>query len=127
MQYGFAKIRRGPESDMYAHPSFVRDRPKSLLNLRKLTTAARKKLLSPGPSASSSTISAKRVVSPPTSPLGSVQGTIPSMNILFSQLPNWPPQAPQAPLPEPVPARREDRGRLDLLALALEQEAYMGA
>jgi hypothetical protein len=43
-QYGFAKVRRGPDTDMYAHPSFLRGQADSLSDLRKCnSTAARKK------------------------------------------------------------------------------------
>lgn len=35
--YGFTKARRGADSDMYAHPSFIRDRPDLLIELRKVT------------------------------------------------------------------------------------------
>lgn len=40
MQYGFSKVRRGPETDMYAHPSFLRDQPERLSELRKLSSAS---------------------------------------------------------------------------------------
>ena len=40
LQYGFAKVRRGPETDMYAHPSFVRDQAETLSHLRKLTSTS---------------------------------------------------------------------------------------
>ena len=39
-RYGFSKVRRGPDMDMYAHPSFMRGKPENLVQLRKLTTAA---------------------------------------------------------------------------------------
>mmetsp|Transcript_23289 Transcript_23289/g.67189 ORF Transcript_23289/g.67189 Transcript_23289/m.67189 type:complete len:258 (+) Transcript_23289:940-1713(+) len=39
-RYGFSKVRRGPDIDMYAHPSFQRGKPENLFQLRKLTTAA---------------------------------------------------------------------------------------
>jgi hypothetical protein len=37
VQYGFAKVRRGPDMDMYAHPTFFRDQPETLSLLRKCT------------------------------------------------------------------------------------------
>lgn len=40
--YGFSKIRRGPDADMYAHPSFRRESPESLSQLRKYNSAERK-------------------------------------------------------------------------------------
>ena len=39
-RYGFSKVRRGPDTDMYAHPSFLRGKSENLVHLRKLTTAA---------------------------------------------------------------------------------------
>merc|ERR1711862_1092534 len=33
--YGFFKVRRGPDTDMYAHPSFVRGCPETLSQLKK--------------------------------------------------------------------------------------------
>jgi len=41
--YGFAKVRRGPDTDMYAHPSFIRGKPELLLHLRKCSSASRRK------------------------------------------------------------------------------------
>jgi len=38
--YGFCKVRKGPDTDMYAHPSFLRGHPEKLILLRKLTTTA---------------------------------------------------------------------------------------
>ena len=34
-QYGFSKVRKGPDVDMYAHPSFIQDRPELLSQLKK--------------------------------------------------------------------------------------------
>lgn len=42
--YGFTKVRRGPDTDMYAHQSFIRGKPELLLNLRKCSTASRRKM-----------------------------------------------------------------------------------
>eukprot|EP00529_Nitzschia_sp_RCC80_P031082 CAMPEP_0113453288 /NCGR_PEP_ID=MMETSP0014_2-20120614/7281_1 /TAXON_ID=2857 /ORGANISM="Nitzschia sp." /LENGTH=358 /DNA_ID=CAMNT_0000344679 /DNA_START=58 /DNA_END=1134 /DNA_ORIENTATION=- /assembly_acc=CAM_ASM_000159 len=39
--YGFSKVRRGPDTDMYAHPSFIRGKPELLFNLRKCATATK--------------------------------------------------------------------------------------
>lgn len=39
-QYGFAKVRRGPDADMYSHPSFLRGHPEMLMQLRKCNTVA---------------------------------------------------------------------------------------
>eukprot|EP00543_Licmophora_paradoxa_P002212 CAMPEP_0202446352 /NCGR_PEP_ID=MMETSP1360-20130828/4864_1 /ASSEMBLY_ACC=CAM_ASM_000848 /TAXON_ID=515479 /ORGANISM="Licmophora paradoxa, Strain CCMP2313" /LENGTH=220 /DNA_ID=CAMNT_0049062799 /DNA_START=38 /DNA_END=700 /DNA_ORIENTATION=- len=42
--YGFSKVKRGPETDMYSHPSFVQGRPENLSQLRKVnSTASRRK------------------------------------------------------------------------------------
>eukprot|EP00557_Chaetoceros_sp_GSL56_P001300 CAMPEP_0176492992 /NCGR_PEP_ID=MMETSP0200_2-20121128/9314_1 /TAXON_ID=947934 /ORGANISM="Chaetoceros sp., Strain GSL56" /LENGTH=273 /DNA_ID=CAMNT_0017890631 /DNA_START=71 /DNA_END=892 /DNA_ORIENTATION=+ len=40
--YGFSKLRRGPDADMYAHPSFLRGRPEMLSQLKKCKTAVEK-------------------------------------------------------------------------------------
>lgn len=42
--YGFTKVRRGPDTDMYAHQSFIRGKPELLLNLRKCSSASRRKM-----------------------------------------------------------------------------------
>lgn len=41
--YGFSKVRRGPDADMYAHPSFLRGRPEILSELKKCKSAADRK------------------------------------------------------------------------------------
>jgi len=41
--YGFNKVRRGPDADMYAHPSFLRGRPEFLSELKKCKSAADRK------------------------------------------------------------------------------------
>lgn len=41
--YGFSKVRRGPDADMYAHPSFQRGHPELLSELKKCKTAADRK------------------------------------------------------------------------------------
>jgi len=41
--YGFCKIRRGPDADMYAHPNFIRGSPTNLSQLRKESSLNRKK------------------------------------------------------------------------------------
>lgn len=38
--YGFEKARRGADSDMYSHPSFQRDHPEELIELRKVNHSA---------------------------------------------------------------------------------------
>mmetsp|Transcript_12231 Transcript_12231/g.17401 ORF Transcript_12231/g.17401 Transcript_12231/m.17401 type:complete len:248 (-) Transcript_12231:149-892(-) len=44
--YGFSKVRRGPDADMYAHSSFLRGRPEMLMQLRKCNTVAVRRGLS---------------------------------------------------------------------------------
>lgn len=44
LQYGFSKVRRGPDSDMYAHPSFIRGQPDLLMLLRKCTSTVKQRL-----------------------------------------------------------------------------------
>mmetsp|Transcript_6575 Transcript_6575/g.9582 ORF Transcript_6575/g.9582 Transcript_6575/m.9582 type:complete len:306 (+) Transcript_6575:73-990(+) len=41
--YGFSKVRRGPDTDMYAHPSFIRGIPEILSQLKKGNTSADRK------------------------------------------------------------------------------------
>jgi len=44
--YDFSKLRRGPDTDMYAHPSFMRGRPELLSSIRKCPSASRRKKMS---------------------------------------------------------------------------------
>ena len=53
-QYGFTKVRRGPDTDMYAHQSFIRGKPELLLNLRKCSSASRRKMSSASTNSSES-------------------------------------------------------------------------
>jgi len=41
--YGFFKVRRGPDTDMYAHPAFIRGKPELLIQLRKSASSPDKK------------------------------------------------------------------------------------
>ena len=125
--------------DMYAHPSFVKDQPHALLQLRKIDNGSRRRnetvrtLKSATTKAPSKSIA--RAVSPPTPRARD------EMRDEASSHPNTPPliQLPQhfarttvAPQVSPtsLPMRREstssesgdDRGKLDLLAFAMEQE-----
>jgi len=66
--YGFTKVRRGPETDMYAHPEFIRGQVDSLVKLRKLKTTERKSAKGPKgtssvPSSSSSSSSSSSLLS----------------------------------------------------------------
>ncbi|KAL7537023.1 hypothetical protein ACHAWF_005636 [Thalassiosira exigua] len=67
--YGFTKVRKGPEIDMYYHPSFTRGDEGGLSKLRKRTKARATKsaplnLLTPRPSSSPNFQHSIRVVSP---------------------------------------------------------------
>ena len=70
-QYGFAKARRGPDTDMYAHPSFVRGEPDMLTQLRKSTSSSRRRLSSKrsGDDSDSSSDDGNHNVSSPTAQL----------------------------------------------------------
>lgn len=127
--YGFTKVRRGPDSDMYAHPSFVRQKPESLLNLRKISNSSRRKATPPqeitchldlrpvSPSVSDSTSN-----SVPSSPAVSVDH-----QFVITKIPSWG-SAVQVLSRVPTvtsPKSSDDRGKLDLLTLALEQASAM--
>lgn len=70
--YGFTKARRGPDMDMYTHPSFMRGHPEMLGLLRKNTatgTSHRGKNAVVAPAIKSSARSRRAVSpSPPSSP-----------------------------------------------------------
>mmetsp|Transcript_17237 Transcript_17237/g.32183 ORF Transcript_17237/g.32183 Transcript_17237/m.32183 type:complete len:187 (+) Transcript_17237:412-972(+) len=125
--YGFTKIRRGPDVDMYAHPSFVRDTPHTLLELRKITNGGRKR-----PTEEVTTKYSSRTVSPlstlhhhvehePTSPVTGIP------KIIVPKVQQWGSSTVySSTVSRPSvlsPVRAADRGKLDLLAMALEQEA----
>lgn len=122
-QYGFTKVRRGPDVDMYVHPSFRRDQPETLSLLRKCTSASGRKR-SPSSSISefsstNSVVAHSRAVSPspPGSPkrpenISIVHGTI-GKSVLFDR--------PKVELPiSCLPLESwEGAGRLDILTMAL--------
>jgi len=140
--YGFAKVRRGPDTDMYAHPCFVRGRPESLSQLRKSTTSSRRRLSRP-PSTDESDASSSdgSLVRPMTlSPTRNfntcdqhvlhqsrIQEVTPRTRYLN---PTWltlctpllPPQKASQPVPFIPTPKKDGFGRLDLLALAIERE-----
>mmetsp|Transcript_31956 Transcript_31956/g.77545 ORF Transcript_31956/g.77545 Transcript_31956/m.77545 type:complete len:207 (-) Transcript_31956:27-647(-) len=120
--YGFAKVRRGPDTDMYAHPCFVRGCPESLSQLRKSTTSSRRRL-SPQPSTdesdgSSSDGSLVRSITP--SPTRNIKNCIQHvsesqtryLNSAWLTLcaPSLPPQSTHAPVPF-LPAPKTDGSR----------------
>jgi hypothetical protein len=125
-QYGFSKIRRGPDVDMYAHPSFVRNTPGTLLQLRKTTTSMRKQLL---PTAEAKMkMDSHRTVSPLSSPHHSDSEQSPvekiTKKIIVPQVGQWGNTSLRySSIIPTLAAPRADRGKLDLLALALEQAA----
>ncbi|GAX28161.1 hypothetical protein FisN_6Lh013 [Fistulifera solaris] len=119
--YGFTKVRRGPETDMYAHPSFLRYEPESLVHLRKVTTTDRKRwesatVLTPD----------MRSVSP-THSSSSAASTVKHTAPLPPMMPQWTLHHNNR-VPDTLtftispPNKSCDRGKLDLLALAMEQE-----
>ena len=135
-QYGFTKVRRGPDTDMYAHDSFIRNEPSLLSLLRKSTSASRRRsrLLSDDSDSSSlhsPSNSFPRSVSP-----CSPQYRSPYFQPIAQKHPS--PQSVmqtwlhfQSPHPVliPMPSSPKERGagRLDLLALAIEQEICSSA
>ena len=130
MQYGFTKIRRGPDVDMYAHPSFVRDTPETLLQLRKITNGARSKR----PTQEVSMKYSSRTVSPlshhhlephaPHSPVTNIPKIIVPKVGQWGSSTAYTSTVVSATSPVLAPAKpMADRGKLDLLAMALEQQA----
>ena len=126
LQYGFTKIRRGPDVDMYAHPSFVRDTPATLLELRKIANGGRKR-----PTEEVSVKFSSRTVSPlstlhhleqePASPVTGIPKIIVPTVGQWGNSTAYTSIVPHTTILSP--ARSADRGKLDLLAMALEQEA----
>lgn len=112
---------------MYAHPSFLRDHPASLLELRKINTGVRRRpspavshsLRPVSPSTSHSVGSGSSGKSPVSSPvLEKSQVVITSIPITWTYVPNK--VSPKLPLRK-VTSAEDDRGKLDLLAFALER------
>lgn len=156
LQYGFCKVRRGPDTDMYAHPAFVRGQPETLSQLRKCNSSvARKRLTntsktehntaSPaGAVAYSNSLGITRTVSPSPSTMADNGGyhhvhiePMPSRLMGMSRPSIYTPmlmhtvQRQPTTAPAPVSPGRSGSGRLDLLALALtsmaERDAAIGA
>mmetsp|Transcript_83053 Transcript_83053/g.240329 ORF Transcript_83053/g.240329 Transcript_83053/m.240329 type:complete len:225 (-) Transcript_83053:111-785(-) len=138
--YGFTKVRKGPDTDMYAHPSFVRRQPELLSELRKSTSASRRRasrsLSEDGDSISSRSSGSPELKSmPASSPVyaGSCFQPI-ALKTLSPQCVShpWTPfQAHQLVLPMPrkpqVLRPKEETAKLDLLALVIERESCMSA
>lgn len=113
---------------MYAHPSFVRDTPETLLHLRKITTGVRKRITEP------ETTTARvnsRTVSPLSTPYHSEAETASPVSkipkIIVPKVAQWGNShsikytSVVQTSPVLAPSVKADRGKLDLLALALEQ------
>jgi hypothetical protein len=108
---------------MYAHPSFIRDDPESLLQLRKLGGARKR------------TSPLLRSVSPSTGSSVASDSHVSSFNLSDTSSPlNRRFQVEQTSMSSPsflVPmtfkgcGADEQRGCLDLLALAMEQATYL--
>ena len=123
LQYGFTKIRRGPDVDMYAHPSFVRDTPETLLQLRKITSGGARKQR---PTTEVSVKYNSRTVSPlspshhsqaePASPVSNMP------KIIVPRVAHWGSTTAYTSA-TPILPRATDRGKLDLLAMAMEHQA----
>jgi hypothetical protein len=133
LQYGFTKVRRGPETDMYAHPRFLRDRPMSLLDLRKTSSTSNARSISDASSTVGATIWMTRAVSPsfsgstPPSPTckSPTRNSPDDATRRFSDCPKFslaPRQLALTHSLSPSSASCSDRGKLDLLTFAMESE-----
>jgi hypothetical protein len=162
-QYGFTKVRRGVDTDMYAHPGFCRDAPEGLLRLRKIVAGGGSGSAPPPPlsqrparcgrdhatTTTTNKISTKTavpimtircdaatrttttmVVSPPSSPVSKA-----ASDVVYQQQPPSLPPVPQKTMGfchhhhdhhdhhnNNTNSHHDDWGKLDLLALAMEQE-----
>jgi len=147
--YGFTKVRRGPDTDMYAHQSFIRGKPELLLNLRKCSSASRRKLSTSSNSSEScdsssssnmrnreatfekeSPILSPRTIADPflqtsnaSSKLMSYEQNTNQTWLTFHHQPLMPKTTclPMAPLDI---RQSNGAGRLDLLALAVEHASF---
>ena len=127
-QYGFIKVRRGPETDMYAHPSFLRHDPEGLLNLRKVPTATRTVVVTNNKGSVVVHKEPARAISPSSATTYVEQPSLlPPIFIIGTTIttPTLVPVSPPPPRQKaPESPKGPDLGRLDLLAFALEQEAF---
>jgi len=114
---------------MYAHPSFIRDTPHTLLELRKVTNGGRKR-----PTEEVTTKYSSRTVSPLSTLHHQIdsehEATSPVMGItkiIVPKVQQWGNSTVYTSMVSRTtslsPVRADDRGKLDLLALALEQQA----
>lgn len=140
-QYGFSKLRRGPGTDMYGHPAFVRGQKERLSELRKLNG---KPTVGAGRCETNPQLHSKVHIVPPSPPpqassrTNDVVSPLDSNNYRINSLPTFtssfndsvralPPMLPRDTTSKnfaPFPCL-SSRGRLDLLTLALEREAFM--
>lgn len=132
-QYGFTKVRRGPETDMYAHEAFMCDHPELLLDLRKTSAVPCQR--QPLKLTKHSNLPGSRAVSP--SPSNSVDSRDTASPILKAktlatttqQMPEWA-HVHTVPMTMQVEPRLRARsgtaewGKLDLLAFALAHESF---
>jgi hypothetical protein len=131
-QYGFTKVRRGPETDMYAHESFICDHPELLLDLRKTSAAPCQRLLTK--QIKHSNRPGSRAVSPsPSNSVNSQEAAspIPKTTTLATaqQMPQWAHVHTVPPAVQVEPRLRARSGtagwgKLDLLAFALAHESF---
>ena len=108
---------------MYAHPSFVRDTPETLLQLRKITSGGARKQR---PTTEVSVKYNSRTVSPlspshhsqaePASPVSYMP------KIIVPRVAHWGSTTAYTSA-TPILPRATDRGKLDLLAMAMEHQA----
>jgi len=111
---------------MYAHPSFLRDNPVSLLDLRKISNTNRRRTVSKDLSRQES-----RTVSPsPSTSVGSHSSSpVSPHKAVCAPIPQWAHLATMfAPICDAGQVRHvsaEDRGKLDLLTFALEHESEL--
>jgi hypothetical protein len=154
-QYGFTKVRRGVDTDMYAHPGFCRDAPEGLLKLRKITSTStttssvhgknivRRRAVSPTTTNTTAhlmgvecppmitvhhaTMTTATMVSHPSSPVANTATTT-----QVAAAPSVPPKTTTTTTTYQADScgssvnnsssNNNDWGKLDLLAMAMEQE-----
>jgi hypothetical protein len=132
LQYGFTKVRRGPETDMYAHEAFICDHPELLLDLRKTSAAPCQRL--PTKETKQSNRPGSRAVSPsPSNSVDSLDTASTSLKTTtlgtIQQMPQFAHvhTVPSAVKVEPKLRARSgtaEWGKLDLLAFALAHESF---
>lgn len=145
LKYGFTKLRRGPETDMYAHSSFIRCHPELLSELRKSSSTSRRRpsrvssddtdsassgsrspdfrSFSPN-SASYSTTHFQPIAQKST---GTSEIAVSSPQCVSQTWLTFQSQPMFLSNPQRLNARAEGTGRLDLLALAIERESCLSA